>query len=267
METTIELIDVAKITDPKNPMRSDIDRERIWELAESIKREGLINPITVRPSGDMFEVVAGHRRNLACRIAGLSRIACVVRDLTDEQADEIKAHENLERQDIDPVDEALFLGRLIGDDEGKIKEVAEKLNRSVSWIEARLAILTYSDAIIQAIKTGKLKLGVAAALARISDPVYQNMYLETAVAQGMTVAQAEYLASASEQGVLKDSGEILPPPLDSPPQAEVKARANCARCGRLAVHPNLRSVFIHVECPADIVEAASAVSPTSPKTV
>jgi len=249
MPEELKDISINEIRDPQNPMRTTTDREAVWQLAESIKREGLINPITVRPIAGGYEVVAGHRRLIACKLAGLASIKCVVREVSDEQAAEIMVHENLERLDVDPVDEALFLGKIIGSDGTKIKGLAERLNRSVEWVEGRLAILTYPDYMIEAIKLGKLKLGVAAALARISDEVYRKMYVETAITQGLTIAQAEYLASASEQGVLKDSAEILPPPEGSPPREEAKARAVCARCGQLAVHPNLRSVFVHVECP------------------
>lgn len=257
MESQIKEISIAEITDPAAPMRSGIDREEVWNLAESIKREGLINPITVRPKDGRYEVVAGHRRFVACKIAGLPTIQCVVRELDDAQSFEIMAHENLERQDVDPVDEALFLGRLIGEDTVKIKETAEKLNRSIQWVEDRLMILTYPDFMIEAIKSGKLKLGVAKHLSKIEDEVYLRMYVNTALVHGMSVAHAEYYGNCAEQGVLANSEKILPPPDGTPEPDAAKARAMCERCGRMAVHPNLRSALIHVECPAADIPSGS----------
>src|SRR3990167_7076615 len=97
------------IDDPVHAMRSDIDRAELFELADNIKQNGLINPITVRPVGNRYEVVAGHRRLSACKIAGKIKITCVVRALTDAEGFAIKAAENLERVDVDPVDEANFI--------------------------------------------------------------------------------------------------------------------------------------------------------------
>ena len=254
MNETIKKIRSDEIDDPKNPMRSGLDNESLFELAESIKREGLINPIMVRPVGDRFEVVAGHRRFAACKIAGMVDIACVVRELDDTQTFEVMAHENLERLDVDPVDEALFLGRLIGEDENKIKEVAEKLNRSVQWVEDRLAILTYPDYLIEALKIGKIKLGVAKYLGAIEDDAYRFNFVQSAIRDGMSLLQAHYLFNQWKGGVFKDSAEIIPSDVDAPDRPAPKMRAICARCGQEAVSPNLKSVFIHEECPPETTE-------------
>lgn len=255
MDNEFRNITIDKIIDPENPMRTDMDRDNIFDLSESIKREGLINPITVRPVGDKFEVVAGHRRFVASKIAGLSEIPCVIRELSDQSTFEIMAHENLHREDVDPVDEALFIGKVIGDDESKIPDVAKSLNRSIQWIEDRLDILTYPDYMLPPLKAGILKLGVAKFLAQILDDTYRKIYVEQAINQGMGVRQAEYLAQQYKMGVLI--------PLDQVPDNEElgvrkdppAARATCARCGKVAIHPNLQNVFIHVECPSDDTQA------------
>ena len=249
MVEDVKDIPIDEITDPENPMRSELDRETIFELAESIKREGLINPITVRPKGDRFEVVAGHRRFVACKLAGLSTISCVVRKLTDEQAVEIMVHENLERLDVDPVDEALLIGRLVGDDETKISETAKRLNRSELWVEDRLNILTYPDYMLPPLRSGRLKLGVAKWLATVEDDVYRHMWVDSAVNQGMTVLQAEVISRQAAAGLFAPSADIMPDTSKTGSHELAKARAICARCGQIAIDPNLRNVFIHVTCP------------------
>jgi ParB family chromosome partitioning protein len=260
MLNEIKYINAADISDPENPMRSEIDRERVYDLADSIRREGLINPITVRPKGSRYEVVAGHRRFVACRIANVIEIPCVVRDLTDDQAQDIMAHENLERQDVDPVDEALFLGRLVGEDDAKIPNVAERLNRSVQWVRDRLEILTYPEYMIVAIRDGTLKLGVAAWLAPIDDDFWRKQYVNNAIGQGMSVLQARYLHDQYAMGVTPKSTDILPDESELARGAPAAPRAPCAACGKIAVDPNLQNVFIHKVCPS---ESEAAPSPSA----
>lgn len=238
-----------RISDPENPMRSDIERETLFDLADSIKKEGLINPITVRPKGDGYEVVAGHRRFAACKIAGIVKIACVVKELNDEQAFSLMAHENLFRKDVDPVDEALFIGRLIHNMDMTIEKVAEKLNRSVQWVADRYEILTYPDYMVVVLKDGRLKLGVAKWLGQIEDDTYRKMFVDNAVNHGMSVRQAEYLFRQYELGLLTPSEKIMPSDIELPAGEPAKVKAICARCGQMAVDPNLRNVFIHKECP------------------
>lgn len=266
-----------KIIEPVDPMRSYMDRDRIDDLASSIKQRGLIQPITVRPvvkhldicegftehngvclnckQAIRYEVVAGHRRFKACAIAGIVKIPCIIKEMSDQEVIAIRAHENLFRDDINPVDEAIYIGKLIGDDDSKIPEIARQLNRSVLWVEDRLNILTYPDYFLPAVRDKKLSLGVAKYLAAIEDDVYRKMFFNSAVSNGMAVWQAEYYFRQWEVGIFKDSSEILPPDetLDKP--EPVKVRAKCEKCGQVAESPNLKSVFIHVECPPASTDA------------
>ena len=269
----ISAIPVQQIIEPVDPMRSDIDPEKISELADSIKKQGLINPITVRPvhsvSGNSecvfdlenpncnneqhikYEVVAGHRRFKACVVAGIFTIPSVVREMTDYEVFAMRAHENLFRDDVDPVDEALYIGKLIGDDDTKIVAVALTLNRSVQWVEDRLAILTYPDYFLPQLKAGKIKLGVAKALAQIGDEVYRKMFFDNAIRDGMTVWQADYFLAQWKGGIYKDSSEIVLPSDGPKNNQPAIIKQQCAKCGQMAVSPNLQNVFIHIECPGD----------------
>ena len=240
-----------QIIDPIDPMRTELDKDAVFELAESIKSEGLIQAITVRPVNDKYEVVAGHRRFRACMIAGLVKIPCVIKELTDDQVIEIRAHENLFRVDLDPIEEAIAIGKLVGDDDSKIPDVARRMSKSVAWVEERMDILTYPDYFLPAIKSKKLSLGVAKHLAQIEDDIYRKMFFDSAVSNGMAVWQAEYYLRQWEAGIFKNSTEIIPPdPASDKPEA-VRVRAKCERCGGVAEEPNLQNVFIHIKCPAD----------------
>jgi ParB family transcriptional regulator, chromosome partitioning protein len=180
------------IDDPENAMRSELNRDELFELADNIKQNGLINPITVRPKNSRFEVVAGHRRFAACKIAGKIRIACVVRELTDKEAFAVMAAENLERQDVDPVDEAVFIQRYIDQTGQTIPEVAKSLRRSVAYVETRLAVGQMPDYMKEYLKAGFLKLGAAMALVQITNDAIRHVWVDMAVRDGVSVAQAEY---------------------------------------------------------------------------
>lgn len=247
----IKNISIVEIVDPENPMRSEIDRDAVFELAGSIKQQGLINPITVRPRAGKFEVVAGHRRFTACKLAGLTEIACVIRDLDDNAAWSMMAHENLERQDIDPVDEAIFLGRLIGEDASKIKQVADSLNRSVVWVESRLAILEYPDYFLPAIKTGEIKLGVACRLAEIENDYWRKHFFESAIRNGMSVPQADYALAQWRMGILTspDAVDLNAAPTNA--GERVLAHTTCAACKGEAIEPNMQLLWVHITCPSE----------------
>jgi ParB family chromosome partitioning protein len=240
----LELID-----EPVQAMRTQIEPDAVRVLASSIRIDGLINPITVRPIGDRFQVVAGHRRLLACRQAPLYDVPCVVRELSDEQVFNVMSAENLAREDVNPVDQAIHIGRLVGEDENKIPEVAERLHYSSQWVRDRLEILEYPDYFLPHIASGVLKLGVASWLAKISSDFWRQQYVAQAVTQGMSVIQARYLHDQSAMGLMPDPTDM--PPVDDSPEAQQKRlmRQPCEACGEMAVEPNMKLVWIHVECP------------------
>lgn len=214
MTEIIKEIYMENIDDPEHAMRTELNRDGLFELADNIKQNGLINPITVRPvhkvddgrpcdpafeagqctfgGHQFYEVVAGHRRLSACKIAGKSKIMCVVRELDDNQTFAVMAAENLERADVDPVDEALFIAKYIEQTKQTISEVAKVLRRSVGYVENRLALGLTPDYMQAYLKTGQLKIGVALALSQITDENTRRLWCEMAVRDGVSVAQADH---------------------------------------------------------------------------
>jgi ParB family chromosome partitioning protein len=188
----IKEISTDLIDDPESSMRSELDRDGLFNLADNIKQNGLINPITVRPKNKRFEVVAGHRRFSACKIAGKIKISCVVRDLSDNEAFAVMAAENLEREDVNLVDESVFISQYIEKTKKSVSDVAKDLRRSVSYVESRLSIGQMPDYMQAYLKTGQMKLGVALALVQITDENMRRVWSEMAVRDGVSVAQADY---------------------------------------------------------------------------
>jgi len=181
-----------KIDDPEFAMRTDIDRNALFELADNIKQNGLINPITVRPKNNRYEVVAGHRRFSACKINGMIRIPCVVRELDDNETFAVMAAENLERADVDPVDEANFIKEYMNKTGFDANDTAKKLRRSEQYVIQRLMVAEMPDYIKTYLKDGRLKLGVALALGQIENEIIREKWVHLAVEQGISVATAQF---------------------------------------------------------------------------
>jgi ParB/RepB/Spo0J family partition protein len=240
-----------QISEPIEAMRTDMDRDSLYELASSIKANGLIEPIILRWHNERLEIVAGHRRFRANLIAGNSKIKCIVKEMTDEQMMIERAHENLVRQDIDPVDQAIYVAKMVGDDTSKVPEIAKMLGYSEQWVYDRLDILHYPEYFLEPLKSGKIKLGVAKFLAQIEDETYRSMFFDNALRDGMTVATAQYCYEQWKAGVFKPT-EIVEQARDGvvirTPQL---FKARCAKCGTDAIEPNVTSVFVHMTCPDD----------------
>lgn len=235
MQDVLELF-TDQIILPADNMRTTIDRDELYDLADDIKKNGLINPITVRPlksesgagggidigNGGMitstpkqyYELVAGQRRYKAHQIAGLIKIKCIVRELTDDEALGVMTSENLARADVNPVDEANHIGRLMTLHNDDVQHVAKIVNRSISWVKDRVLVAMMPDYMQEALALGQLKLGVALNLCEITDDAILRMWTEIAVRDGTSVAQSKYWVdgwklnrvSTNENGSLPPSG-------------------------------------------------------------
>ena len=245
MDERIQTISTDRILDPKDPMRTDLNRDALFTLAENIKQNGLINPITVRPAGDMFEVVAGHRRLAASRIAGLVKIDCVVRALDDSKTFEVMAAENLERADVDPVDEAIFIARYMAQSGKNAAEVAKSLRRSLTYVESRIAVGQMPDYMREHIKSGNLKLGVALLLCQITDEAIRRVWVEMAVRDGVSVAQAEYWLHGWRVNQLPGAVADPNPPAGYEPDAPRTIMFRCAIDGKEYDAATFKTVMIH----------------------
>ena len=201
MEFTEEDLFLEYIDEPPQAMRSDIGRDEVFELAADIKKNGLINPITVRPKGERYEVVAGHRRLLAHRYGGMLKIRCVVRDLNDDEAFAVMTSENLAREDVNPVDEAIHTTRLLQLYNGDMEKLRHTLNRGDAWIQSRLTIGQMSDELKEALRADKIKIGGALALNKITNDIDQHAVLTMAISQGASVVMANYWIAQWEAGL------------------------------------------------------------------
>lgn len=189
----INFIEIDEIAPNESQPRKTFNKEKMEELARSIKTHGVIQPIVVRKQGSHYEVVAGERRWRAARIAGLSEVPCIVRELTDEQNMLVAIIENVQREDLNPIEEARGIRAMIEDYELTQDEVAKAVSKSRPYITNALRMLKLPDAVLDMVSAGKLSAGHARAIlsAKEEEQTEIAKHVET---KGLSVREAEKLS-------------------------------------------------------------------------
>jgi len=173
--------------------RRQIDKEALDDLANSIAKQGVLQPIVARklPSGD-YEIIAGERRWRAAQQAQLDRVPVVVRELSDEDAMVIGLIENLQREDLSPIEEARGMQRLIEEFTMTHQQVADSVSRSRAAVSNLLRLLSLQSDVSSLLEQGKLDMGHARALLSLDEAMQQKAALQI-IKSGMSVRQAESL--------------------------------------------------------------------------
>jgi len=157
-------LDIDRIKRGKYQPRQYFDQNSLQELAESIRSHGIVQPVVVRAEGDHFELVAGERRWRAAQIAGLQKIPVVIRDLDGKSAAAIALIENIQREDLNPLEESRALMRLIDEFDLTHQQVADSVGRSRASVSNLLRLLDLADPVKDQINRGMLDMGHARAL-------------------------------------------------------------------------------------------------------
>ncbi|MGL4566049.1 MAG: ParB/RepB/Spo0J family partition protein [Halioglobus sp.] len=173
--------------------RKDIDPESLQELADSIKAQGVMQPIVVRPISDhRYEIIAGERRWRAAQLAGLDEIPALVRDVADKAAIAMSLIENIQREDLNPIEEAAALLRLQQEFELTQQEVADAVGKSRSTVANLLRLMSLQQDVRRLVEHGDLEMGHARALLGLDAP-RQSQAARSVVARGLSVRQTEAL--------------------------------------------------------------------------
>lgn len=225
IDLALDLID-----DPHAPMRSEMDEEKLDELARDIKLNGLIQPITVRVVGKRYEVVAGHRRFTASKRAGLATIKCIARVIDEKSADGIRIRENLYREDINPVDEARYIRLMISEHGLDPVDLAKMTGKSEAYLMARYKLLDFPEYIIACLKDETITLSAATWLAKIENDNVRKEYTRFARLGGITAQRAEAWYRSWKIGSLPMSADAYVPPPESAPGAPLKLEMPCLLC-------------------------------------
>ena len=188
------ILPLHKVEPNPDQPRRDFDEEELQQLADSISEHGVIQPLTVRllPSG-YYQIIAGERRWRASRLAGLNEIPAVVIEADDRKATELALIENLQRQDLNPVEEALGYQSLIADYGLTQEETAKSVGKSRPAVANALRLLQLCPEVLEMLRCGKLTAGHARAVLTLNTPKKQISAAQKISALGLSVRQAELL--------------------------------------------------------------------------
>ena len=184
-------IDIGLIDRNPDQPRKVFDEDALTELANSIKMHGVIQPIIVKEVEGRFVIIAGERRWRASRIAGLKTVPCIIKDYTEQQLSEIAIIENLQREDLNPIEYAKAIKNLIYHFSLTQDEVADKIGKSRPAVANTLRLLTLPDSILSLVENNKLTAGHARALLAIDDTAKQKEIAIAIVEKGLTVRDVE----------------------------------------------------------------------------
>mgnify|MGYP000227018760 CR=1 FL=1 len=194
-ESAVLRIDINAIDPNKEQPRTRFDEEKIQSLAESIRQHGLVQPILLKPNGaERYLLVAGERRWRAARMAGLTRVPAIVKRFSEQEVLEIALVENLQRENLNPMEEAEGI-RLLMERFGLTQEkVAERLGKSRPAVANALRLMTLPEDIQDMVREGQLSPGHARAILSIEDPEAQRAAAQRIAAKGLSVREAEAMA-------------------------------------------------------------------------
>lgn len=186
-------IRISDIEPNVNQPRKTFDDEKLAALAESIKQHGVVQPLIVQRDGDTYRIVAGERRWRAARLAGLDTVPVIVRDLSDRQVMEVALIENLQREDLNPIEEAEAYERLISEFGMKQEEVASVVGKSRPAITNSIRLLSLNDEIKSRVISGEISSGHARALLSLDDQKLQLEAMQEIIDKSLSVRETEKL--------------------------------------------------------------------------
>ena len=195
LELPIELVEPNR-----GQPRKNFDDDALQELADSIKQFGVIQPLIVQKKDDYYEIIAGERRWRASRIAGLKKIPVIVKDYSDKEAMEISLIENIQREDLNPIEEAFAYKRLMEEYNLRQDEVAQRVSRSRAAIANSVRLLNLDQRVQDMVVSEMLTTGHARALLAITDPEVQYETAQKVFDEKMSVREVERLVRKLQEG-------------------------------------------------------------------
>lgn len=254
--TEITAIPLTNIDEPDEAHRLTFDEQALWSLADSIRDVGQLTPIIVRRApGDRFEIIAGHRRFMATRMLHRNTIDCIVRDADYIATEDARFAENLHREQLSAMEEAVSVARYMERTGRDTKSTARALNRTEWWVNTRLALMAAPDELKELVHAGELAGGAAIELAKVSDEQHRRYLTSFATRSGASIAVVREWVSAWELSHAQDPNAEAPKPELPPPGQEVIVTIPCFVCGEAHDHRKLDIVRLCRRCHAAVAVA------------
>jgi ParB family chromosome partitioning protein len=210
-ESDLMDLDIDLLYPTEAQPRKHFKEDKINELAESIKTNGIIQPIVARRDGERFQIIAGERRWRAAQIAGLRKVPCIIRDITDENVLEISLIENIQREDLNPIEEANAYKRLVDVLALSQEEVARRVGKDRSSVANALRLLKLPTEIQQLVEDEKLSMGHARALLSLETAEQQFLLANEIIEKTLSVRETERLVRDPEDTKPNGSSEQSQP--------------------------------------------------------
>lgn len=193
-EQSVLEVKITEVMPNKNQPRKTFDEEKLESLAESVKEHGIIQPIIVKKTGEFYTIIAGERRWRAAKIAGLKKIPVLVRDFEEVEIREIALIENLQREDLNPIEEALGYRSLMDEYNFTQEQISERLGKSRSAIANSVRLLTLDEYTTDKLIAGEITEGHARCALSVPAGVVREFFVNRIIEDGLNVRQAENLA-------------------------------------------------------------------------
>lgn len=205
-----KVVKITKVEPNRSQPRKNFDEDALQELADSIKQFGLLQPILVQDKGEYYEIIAGERRWRAAKLAGLKEVPVIIRNYSSQEIVEISLIENIQREDLNPIEEAQAYKRLLTEFNLKQDEVAERVSKSRTAVTNSMRLLKLCDGVQQMIIDDMLSTGHARALIPIEDPELQLQLAQRIFDEKLSVREVEKLVKS-----------ILKPAEEKPKKEEI----------------------------------------------
>lgn len=239
----VQYINIHDIMPNANQPRKTFSEEKIEELSKSIKEHGIIQPIVVRKKGKSYEIVAGERRWRAARKAELAKVPCLIRELSDEHNMLIAIIENMQREDLNPVEEAEGLNQMIVTFGMTQEQISKSVGKSRPYIANSLRLLKLPEYIKEEMAEGRLSAAHGRTLVTVEDEDVRKALCERIIKEGLSVRETEKLVSEDGKGKKRKPAART----KNPDVARVEAELKEALGTRVTINQNGKKGKIEIE--------------------
>lgn len=204
----IIFVKIGKIEPNKDQPRKNFDEDSLLELAESLKQYGMLQPLLVQDKKEYYEIVAGERRWRAAKLAGLKEVPVIIKKLTDQEIVEISLIENIQRENLNPIEEALAYKRLLNEFNLKQDEVAERVSKSRTAVTNAIRLLKLDERVQRMVIDDLISTGHARALLAIVDPEKQYTLAQQIFDEKLSVRETEKLVKKLQKPKLESTKKL-----------------------------------------------------------
>ena len=248
MKQIVKMVQLDRIKDPERPLRTNLTPESVDDLVFSIREVGIIQPLILCESGDNYELIAGHRRLMAAEILQLIEVPAIIVDVKDLDKEVMKMHENIGRQDINPIDWAIQLEYLKKQYSLTNAKLSEMTGFSPAWVSEHLEIINYPEEVLIAIREGTLSFSAARELAKIKDKNKREIYVRSAVRGGVTPTLAARWKIEANREPIKQEGELNNPTPQNTGNVPEPTEPVCALCDQPIPFDDIITLQVHSAC-------------------